>query len=146
MSNVSHERQPPLAPSGASLVYQPTANECAVAVLQLLHAKMAETGRAVTRARLSEITLRRLWVRSRITDDLLREIQEHLVQAGWSLFWAGTSYAIISIAAVEGWGRISSKLLSPAADVGKQPEPRKPGAQPPDAIEDDVLDEFAREN
>ncbi len=95
----------------AERLYQPTARECALLVLRMLQAKVDDSGRAVTRARLSEVTLRKLWVRSGLTNDLLSDIQEILIHGGWALFWAGTSYAIIKLDAVEAWGRISSKRL-----------------------------------
>ena len=49
--------------------------------------------------------------RTRLTNDLLFEIQEILLQAGWALFWAGSSYAVIKVSAVEGWARIASKWI-----------------------------------
>jgi hypothetical protein len=67
--------------------------------------------RTVSRARLTEITIRRLWRRTRVPEGFLLEVQEFLLSAGWALFWAGSSYAIIRVAAVEGWPRISSKRI-----------------------------------
>ena len=90
-------------------LHQPTAHECALLVLRLLQAKIDEAGRSVTRARLSELTLRKLWVRSRVTDDLLHDVQEILIHGGWALFWAGASFAVMKLDVVEGWGRISWK-------------------------------------
>jgi hypothetical protein len=91
---------------------QPTAREAAMLVIRLIHARQKETSRQVTRARLSELSLRRLWVRSQIPSSFLRRVQEILIQAGWALFWAGSSYAIIKTDAVEGWTLISSKRMS----------------------------------
>jgi hypothetical protein len=98
-------------------LYQPTARECALLVLALIQAKAEDSGRLVTRARFTETTLRKLWVRSRVTDDLLRPVEEILLHAGWSLFWAETSFAIVKLDVVKGWGRISWKRL--AADLKK---------------------------
>jgi hypothetical protein len=98
-------------------LYQPTARECALLVLGLVQAKVEESGRPVTRGRLSEATLRKLWVRSRVTDDLFRAAQEILIHAGWALFWAGTSFAVVKLDVIEGWGRISWKRLD--ADLRK---------------------------
>jgi hypothetical protein len=92
-------------------LYQPTARECALLVLALIQAKVEESGRPMTRARFTEATLRKLWVRSRIADDLLRAVQEILLHGGWALFWAGASFAVIKLDVVEGWGRISWKRL-----------------------------------
>ena len=60
--------------------------------------------RMVTRARLSEITLQRLFKRRRISPELLAEVQEWLFRVGWVLFFAGTTYAVIKIKAIDGWG------------------------------------------
>jgi len=78
----------------------------------VLQAREQETNREVSRARLSQNTIRRLCGRSQIASDFLLEIQEILLAAGWCLFLAGPSYfAIIKVKAVEGWGRISSKRI-----------------------------------
>jgi hypothetical protein len=91
---------------------QPTAREAALLVLHLVFTKQRETNRQVTRARLSELAVRRLWVRSRIPEEFFQDVQEILIHAGWALFWAGSSYAIIKTDAVEGWTLISSKRVT----------------------------------
>jgi hypothetical protein len=96
--------------------YQPTPREAALLVLHVLRTKESETGKDVTRARLTEITLRRLWGRTRISDELVLEVQEYLLNAGWVLFWAGSSYAVIQVSSVEGWPRISSKRINEDLD------------------------------
>ena len=45
--------------------YQPTPRECAMLLLKLIEAKHQETGKEVTRTKLSEATLRQLWCRGR---------------------------------------------------------------------------------
>jgi hypothetical protein len=44
-----------------------------------------------------------------LTDDFLAEVQEWLFRAGWALFYAGTTFAMVKTKAVEGWPRVSSK-------------------------------------
>jgi hypothetical protein len=90
--------------------HQPSARECALLILRLMQAREQEVvGREVSRVRISQSTLRSLCGRSQITNDLLLEIQEFLLAAGWCLFCVGaTHYALIRKRAVEGWGRISS--------------------------------------
>jgi hypothetical protein len=83
--------------------YEPDAIECAILLLLLVDP--AER----TRARLAEITLKRLWNRRRLRDDFLREVQDWLFRAGWALFYAGTTFAIVNTKAVEGWPRVTSK-------------------------------------
>jgi hypothetical protein len=65
----------------------------------------------VTRARLSEITIQRLFNRRRISPEFLADVQEWLFRVGWILFFAGTTYAVVKMKVVEGWGRISSKRI-----------------------------------
>jgi hypothetical protein len=89
--------------------YQPSPRECALLILRLMQAREQEVHREVSRARISQSTLRGLCGRSQITNDLLLEVQEFLLAAGWCLFCVGpTHYALIKKKAVEGWGRISS--------------------------------------
>ena len=92
--------------------YQPTPRECAMLLLQLVKAKQTEAGKQVTRTRLSEATLRKLWCRSRITTEFVHEVQEWLFMAGWILFFAGSTYAMINVHVVGAWMRISSKRLA----------------------------------
>jgi hypothetical protein len=89
--------------------HQPTARECALLILRLMQAREQEVHREVSRVRISQSTLRHLCGRSQISHDLLLEVQEFLLTAGWCLFCVGpTHYALIKKKAVEGWGRISS--------------------------------------
>jgi len=92
--------------------YQPTPRECAMLLLRLVEAKQTEAGKDVTRTRLSEAALRKLWCRSRITTKFVHEVQEWLFMAGWVLFFAGSTYAVISVRVVDAWMRISSKRLA----------------------------------
>jgi hypothetical protein len=65
----------------------------------------------ITRARLSEITLQRLFRRRRISPELLADVQEWLFRIGWILFVGGTTYAVVKMTVIDGWGRISSKRV-----------------------------------
>jgi len=80
-------------------------------IAHLLATKQDEVAREVNRARLSELTLRRLFRRQRILPDFLAEVQEWLFRAGWVLFFAGTTYAVVNIKVIDGWGRVSSKRI-----------------------------------
>jgi hypothetical protein len=101
--------------------HQPSVRECALLVLRLLKARTKELDREISRARISQSTLRRLFGRSQITNDLLLDVQEILLAAGWCLFCAGpTHFAIIKKQAVEGWARISSgRIKNDLANVSK---------------------------
>lgn len=89
----------------------PDAQECALLLLRLLEIRNAESA-AVSRVRLSELTLRRLWQRDRIGRELIEEIQEWLSRGGWSLFYARTTYAAVRTSAVLSWARVSSKRMA----------------------------------
>jgi len=51
-------------------------------------------------------------VRARISSGFLEEVQEWLLVAGWALIFAGTTYAMIKVTAVEGWTRLASKRIA----------------------------------
>jgi len=89
----------------------PDPQECAVLLLRLLELRNEESPGA-SRVRLSELTLRRLWGRDRISRELLEETQEWLSRGGWSLFYARTTYAAIRTSAVLSWARLSSKRMA----------------------------------
>ena len=85
--------------------------ECALLMVLLVQAKEHALEREMTRALVSEITLKRLWGRRRLEDDFLRAVQDWLFRTGWALFDAGATYALIRTKTVEGWPRLSSKRL-----------------------------------
>jgi hypothetical protein len=93
--------------------------QCALLILRLLQAREEEfekkkgKKRNVSRARISQNTIRRLCGRSQITHEFLLQMQEYLLAAGWALFCIGaTHYAIIRLESVHGWSRISSKRIA----------------------------------
>jgi hypothetical protein len=96
--------------------YKPDPQECAILLILLLQAKAIESGKENTRARLSAMTLKRLWGRHRLPDDFLREVEEWMFRAGWALFYAGTTFAAVKTRSVEGWPRVSSKHLATELD------------------------------
>jgi hypothetical protein len=97
--------------------HQPTSRECALLVLRLLQVRQEEINerkesREVSRARISQSTIRKLSGRSQVPTDFLIEVQEFLLAAGWALFCIGpTHYAIIKLKAVRGWARTSSNRI-----------------------------------
>ena len=126
--------------------HQPSARECALLILRLMQAREQEVvDRELSRVRISQSTLRNLCGRSQITNDLLLEVQEFLLTAGWCLFCVGpTHYALIKKKAVEGWARISSGRIKDeltAVSHGKYDfEPLEPLLLPEDAEGGDTDD------
>ena len=82
-------------------------------IAHLVERKSAEARKQVTRCKLSEMTLRSLLRRKLITPEFLIDVQNWLFQAGWVLFFAGESYALVKLSVVNGWMRIGSKRLKP---------------------------------
>lgn len=105
-------RQPTEKISGPAHAAQPDGRQCAMLVAHLLTTKQSEVGKEVTRARLTESTLRRIFVRQQITPGFLLEVQEWLFRAGWALFPARGTYAAVKVKVIGGWGRISSKRIA----------------------------------
>jgi hypothetical protein len=126
--------------------HQPSARECALLILRLMQAREQEVvSREVSRVRISQSTLRSLCGRNQITNDLLLEIQEFLLAAGWCLFCVGpTHYALIKKKAVEGWARISSGRIKDeltAVSHGQYDfEPLEPLLRPQDTEGSDTDD------
>lgn len=93
-------------------LYQPNPREAAIAILLLLKAREEETGRTLNRARISQTTVRKVFGRAQVSIDFLEQLREVLLAAGLCFFCASAShYAVIKVAAVEGWPRISRKRI-----------------------------------
>jgi hypothetical protein len=101
-------------------LYKPTAHECALLLLRLIEAKEDERKKKggrdaeskVSRLRIAEITLKRLWGRRRTAPEFVEEVAEWLSGADFTLFFAGTTYAVVRTSVVENWPRVTSKRLS----------------------------------
>jgi hypothetical protein len=118
MSMKSRDARPLDQKRTASVPYLPNPSEAALLLLLVAEAKDAEAiktkpnAKKITRFRVSEATLKRVCLRSRISSGFLEEMQEWLFVAGWALIFSGTTYALIQIAAVEGWVRLSSRRIT----------------------------------
>ena len=93
-------------------LYKPTARQCALLLLRLIEVKEQEMGRAVSRLRIAEVSLKRLWGRRRISPEFTEEVAEWVSDAGITLFYAGSTFAIVTTSVVESWPRVTSKRLS----------------------------------
>jgi len=47
----------------------------------------------------------------RLSNDFMSEVQEWLARAGWTLFYAGKSYALVTTTIIAKWARLTSKRL-----------------------------------
>jgi hypothetical protein len=99
----------------------PNAQECAILLLHLIELRGGDL-QPLNRVRLSELTLKRLWSRNRLSSEFLEEVQEWLSRGGWSLFFAQNTFAAIKTSAVKNWVRVSSKLITDDLDLVERGE------------------------
>jgi hypothetical protein len=81
--------------------------------LRLIQEREVRRQQLMTRAQIAEVTLKKLWNRERLTEEFLGDVQEWLLTAGWTLFYAGTVYGAVKIAAVKNWPSIAAKRIRP---------------------------------
>jgi hypothetical protein len=91
----------------ASLV---TPKQAAIVLLRLIQLRTDDAG-PTSRVQISEATLKMIWGRFRLSNDFMSEVQEWLGRTGWTLFYAGKSYALVRTAVVAKWARLTSKRL-----------------------------------
>ncbi len=103
-------------------MYKPDGRQSALLLLRLVESKDAGRERPLTRIRLAEITLQRLWNRKRLSEQFLAEVSDWLLSAGWALFFAGSTYAAVKTTAVGNWPTISSKRIRTEIDAVQKGE------------------------
>ena len=89
-------------------------------LLRAIEERGERRGKPMTRARLSRVTLKRLWNREQLTEPWLDEVNDWLLSAGWTLVCAGKMFATVKTDVVENWPRIASKYLDPVIDEVKR--------------------------
>src|SRR3954468_558890 len=109
--NAQDQEQPPHEEVVGPL-YKPTPRECALLVLHLIHSKEQDRGKQILRLRIAEISLKRLWVRRRISPEFVEEVAEWLSGAGVTLFFADSTYAVVKTSVVKSWPRVTSKRIT----------------------------------
>src|SRR3954470_10016640 len=67
-------------------LYKPTVRQCALLLLRLIELKEQEMGREVSRLRIAEVSLKRLWGRRRISPEFVEAVAEWMSDAGITLF------------------------------------------------------------
>ncbi len=90
---------------------QPTARQCMLLFLRAIQDAEERLGKSIRLVRLPRGALRRLWVRERLTDQFLQEVQGWLLSAGWALIDAGSTFGAVKTGAVKNWPRISTNKL-----------------------------------
>jgi hypothetical protein len=61
--------------------------------------------------------LTRICGRPRLHPEFLIEMQDWLLRAGWAFFFAGRSFGMIKLEAVETWTRLGSKRIADELDA-----------------------------
>jgi hypothetical protein len=101
-------------------MYKPNGQEAALVLLHALEERGQRRGKEMTRARVSRMTLKRLWNRESFTDAWLAEVNDWLLSAGWTLVYAGTTFGVMKTSVVENWPRIAWKHLDSVIEDVKQ--------------------------
>jgi hypothetical protein len=96
--------------------YKPSPRECAMLFLKLVEERDARRDKAMTRAQLSEGSLKRLWKRERFSERFLEEVHDWLLSAGWALFYAGGVYGAVKTDAVGNWPTLASSRIKSVLD------------------------------
>jgi hypothetical protein len=97
-------------------MYKPTGKEAALILLWALEERGQRRGKPMTRARLSRLTLTRLWNRKQLTDAWIHEVNEWLLSAGWVLIEAGATFGVVKTDVVANWPRVASKHTNDVLD------------------------------
>jgi hypothetical protein len=95
---------------------KPEAREAALILLYALAERGQRRGKELTRARVSRVTLKRLWNRESLSEAWLAEVNDWLLSAGWTLLHAGSTFGVVKKSIVENWPRITSKRIQDVLD------------------------------
>jgi hypothetical protein len=66
----------------------------------------------MTRAQISEVGLKTLWNRRRLTGAFMDEASDWLLTGGWALIDGGSTYAAVKVEALLNWPSVSPKRIS----------------------------------
>jgi hypothetical protein len=92
-------------------MYKPTAREAATLLLYAIEERGERRGKSLTRARLSRLTLTKLWNRQQLDESWTRDVNEWLLSAGWVLIATGATYAVVKSEVINNWPRVASKHI-----------------------------------
>jgi hypothetical protein len=96
--------------------YKPNPREAAMLFLKLVDEREKRRDKAMTRAQISEGSLKRLWKRERLSDQFLGEVEDWLLSAGWALFYASGVYGAVKTDAVGNWPTLASSRIASVLD------------------------------
>ena len=90
--------------------------DAALLLLYALAERGQRRGKELTRARVSRVTLKRLWNRENLNEAWLAEVNDWLMSAGWTLLDAGSTFGVVKKSVVENWPRVASKRIQDVLD------------------------------
>jgi hypothetical protein len=99
-----------------SAMHKLSGREAALILLYALAERGQRRGKELTRARVSQVSLKRLWNRENLNEAWLAEVNDWLLSAGWTLVYAGTTFGVVKKGVVENWPRIASKRIQDVLD------------------------------
>ncbi len=102
---------PAEAKAGLPALHLPDGRQAALLLLRLFELRDGARNKPMTRARLTPPMLKRLWNRRRLSPAFLQDVADWLLVAGWVLFDAGSTYAVVRVPAVENWPRVFTKPI-----------------------------------
>ena len=93
-----------------------SSREAALILLYALAERGQRRGKELTRARVSQVSLKELWNRENLNEAWLAEVNDWLLSAGWTLFHAGTTFGVVKKSVVENWPRIAYSRIQDVLD------------------------------
>ena len=105
------KRSPTKAKSDQPALHLADSRQAALLLLRLIELKDDARNKPMTRARLTPLMLKRLFNRRRLSPAFLQDLADWLLVAGWVLFDAGPTFAVVRVAAVENWPRVFTKPI-----------------------------------
>jgi hypothetical protein len=104
----------------SNVMHKPDSREAALLLLHAIEERGQRRGKEMTRARLSRATLKSLWNRENLSEPWLDGVNEWLLSAGWTLFYAGTTFGAVKSSVVENWPRVASRHTEDILDEVRQ--------------------------
>jgi len=97
-------------------LYLADGRQAALLLLRLFELRDGARNKPMTRARLTQPMLKRLWNRRRLPPQFVQEVADWLLVAGWVFFDAGPTFAAVRVSAVENWPRVFTKAIGKDLD------------------------------
>ncbi len=96
---------------------KPDEQQAALILLRALEERGERRQKPLTRARLSQLTLKLLWNREQLSREWLEKVNDWLLSAGWTLVYTGSTFGVVKTDVVENWPRVAAKHIK--AEVEK---------------------------